>query len=141
LPNLANYDGWAIGATFYQASHTSDLVGFCMEFDMSCVYLVSGFDDSAGNAGGSVLNRNIQYRLMGKNGYYGGYGKVVNVDYTQTGQSFSSTSPSYLEVGTDAIPNLGTRAAGAGEGYGFHKTMFGLSAHVISKGLFTYRFQ
>lgn len=67
---------------------------------MSCVYLASGFDDAAGNAGGdAALNRNIQFRLMGKNGYYGGYGKVVNVDYTQTGQSFSSSSPSNLEVG------------------------------------------
>jgi hypothetical protein len=65
---------------------------------MSCVYLASGFDDAAGNSVGAV-NRNIQFRLMGKNGYYGGYGKVVNVDYTQTGQSFSSSSPSNLEVG------------------------------------------
>jgi hypothetical protein len=81
-----------------------------MEFDMSCVYLESGFNDAKGNSYGTEPNRAIQFRLMGKNGYYGGYGKITNVDYAITGGVFSSSSPSAAEVAA------GTKTSY----YGFH---------------------
>jgi hypothetical protein len=49
---------------------------------------------------------------MGSNGYYGGYGKIINVDYSITGGIFSPTSPSTAEVAA------GTKTSY----YGFHKS-------------------